>query len=709
MEFYTQNGLVRPLRTSEKTRQFAYDSLNRRYGLNTLEVMNVQMDDVEGFGEMSKLEQYNAVIKKIVDCAPIRICENELISGAATLGTAIYHTVPATYNGNTMWSSMSHLTADFETVLKRGINGIKADVLESLKKHKGTPNEEFLNSCLFCIEQFDRWRGRYLDALKDKPEYKANYENLLKVPFEPAENFYQAIQSMWFCFAFNRLCGNWPAFGRIDVLLGDYLKNDLASGALTLDEAREIFSHFFIKGCEWIHGKDVGGGDAQHYQNIILAGIDPDGNDVTNEVTYLVLDIIEEFGISDFPTTVRISKNTDEALLKRVAEVMRYGGGILAVYNEDIVIPALVNEGYDLKEARKFANDGCWEVQVPGKTFFMYSPFDVLYMLQKKTLRMYDGTPEFADFDELYDAFLKDLYNEVKYLFDDRETNFKYTSVPGGDWRWNELPPCTLISLFIQGCVENGRSYLECGPVYNVVSPHMGGFADAANSLFAIKKLVFDEKKVSFGEFMDILKNDWEGCEPLRQYTLNKYSYYGNGNSEADALAAKILSDFSDICRSFKGKSEYIFPAGVSTFGRQLGWSSRRLACPHGRKKGEVLAPNCSPTPNSSKEGATSVIKSYCAIDHTKLASGSALDLKLLPSSIAGEEGLDALVTLLRGFVELGGFFMQPDVVDASTLRDAQEHPENYLTLSVRASGWNARFVTLDRNWQNMVIGQMEH
>jgi formate C-acetyltransferase len=229
------------------------------------------------------------------------------------------------------------------------------------------------------------------------------------------------------------------------------------------------------------------------------------------------------------------------------------------------------------------------------------------------------------------------------------------------------------------------------------------------NSLYAIKKLVFDEKKLSFPEFLHILKNNWEGNETVRQYVLNRYVYYGNDNDEVDEIAARLLSDFADICISFNGKCGYRFPAGVSTFGRQLEWSCMRLASPHGRKRGEVLAANTSPTPNTDREGATAIIRSYCKADLSKLASGAALDIKLLPSSVEGKDGIQAMIALLRGFVSLGGFFMQPDVVNAALLREAQAHAEDYQTLSVRVSGWNARFVTLDKEWQDMVIEQNEH
>ena len=207
---------------------------------------------------------------------------------------------------------------------------------------------------------------------------------------------------------------------------------------------------------------------------------------------------------------------------------------------------------------------------------------------------------------------------------------------------------------------------------------------------------------------MRVLSENWENCEALRQYALNKYEYYGNDNDEADEICRRFLSDFADICDSLNGRSGYIFPGGVSTFGRQLEWSPQRLACASGRKRGEILAANASPTPGTDRQGATALIRSYCKNELHKLPVGAALDIRLLPSCTKGDEGLEALVSLLRGFVNLGGFFMQPDVADAEILKAAQDKPEDYQNLSVRVSGWNARFVTLNKEWQDMVIQQNE-
>lgn len=703
MKFYTANGLERPVRFSDSTRFFAYESLNHKYGLDTRKTDSVILDDIENFDKLTELERYDAAIAKIASDAPIRICDGEKISGAATLGRAIDHTVPASYKGNYICSSVSHLTVDFETVLKHGIIYLREQAQNSLKKYKGKKQEAFIKSCLNCIESFEIWHKRYLEALKDLPEYEDNYRNLKRVPMLPATDFYEAVQSIWFTFAFIRLCGNWPGIGRIDLLLGDYLEADLESGKLTLDEAREILAHFFIKGCEWICGGDYGTGDAQHYQNILLCGVDKNGIEVTNTVTYLVLDILEELGISDFPTSVRLNKNTDEKLLRRVAEVMRYGGGILAVYDEELIINSLVEYGYPLKEARSFANDGCWEIQIPGATCFSYMPFDSLSVLQKQTLKSYDSAVDFPDFESLYKQYIIDLNNEVLRVC---KPHLQAFSEDGKAWKPNT--PCTVVSLFEKGCIENGLSYFEGGPKYNVRSPHIGGLADTVNSLYAIKKAVYDEKKLTLAEFLKILKNNWEGEETLRQYMLNHYTYFGSDNDEVDKLAARLLDDFADCCAALDGKCGYRFPAGVSTFGRQLEWAPYRLAASHGRKSGEVLAANCSPTPGTDVNGATAIIRSYCKCNLKRMVTGAALDIKLVPSNVSGEDGLQALISLMRGFVALGGCFMQPDIIDASVLKDAQKHPENYRTLSVRVSGWNARFVTLNKEWQDMVILQNE-
>ncbi|MBE6578708.1 MAG: hypothetical protein E7651_02745 [Ruminococcaceae bacterium] len=702
MEFYSAFG-KRPVRLSDATRKFAYDSLHCRYGKETAATPTVSLDHVENFAALTEPEKYDLAIREICLHAPLRICEGEKLSGSATLGEAIRHHVPASFEGKTVFYAVSHLTTDFETVVRRGIGGIREDVLASLERHRGTDREPFLQSCLSCLDSFALWHGRYLEALREAG-YEENYQVLSKVPFGVPATFREALQSIWFAFAFQRLCGNWPGIGRIDWLLGDFLDRDLAEGRLTMEEARELLAHFFIKGCEWICGGNYGSGDAQHYQNLVIGGRDGEGKDITNHVTYLVLDVIEELGIGDFPTTLRLHKGTPQKLLRRMAEVIRYGGGVLAVYNEELIYQSLLAYGYPKEEVWKFANDGCWEVQIPGKTNFGYDPFDGLQVLQQKTLQ---PGADFATYEALYQAYLADLESAVAGIVERH-----CYETPGKDdlgrWRWCDWTPSTVISLFEGGCISAGLPYFRGGAVYNIRSPHFGGFGDTVNSLYAIRKLVYEERKCTLPQLLSVLAKDWEGEEVLRRYVQSRYTYFGNDNDECDTIAVSLAKEFAAICRRQEGRCGYGTPPGISTFGRQLEWAPRRTATPYGRKAGEVLAGNCSPTPGTDKEGATAVIRSYCKIDLREMTTGAALDLKLLPSAVKGEDGLFAIMALMQGFVTLGGFFLQLDVADGAILREAQAHPEAYDTLSVRVSGWNARFVTLDRGWQDMIIAQTE-
>lgn len=702
MEFYTSSKNKRPIRLSEKTRQFAYDSLNHKYGLDTDKTPNVDLNYIKDYTKLSPLERYNIAIYEIVKNAPIRICDGELISGAATLSDAKNHELPAMHMDiqRDYFTGLSHLTTDFFEVLEIGMDGIRNKAMKSLVTHTDPKKKDFVKSCLHCIDCMEIWHKRYLNELSKHPDCNHVAENLKRVPFKPARNFYEAVQSVWFCFAFMRLTGIWPGIGRIDVLLGKYLENDLKSGALTLDDAREILAHFFIKGCEWIDGSSTVSGDAQHYQNIVLSGIDENGNDVTNEVTMLVLDIVEETGISDFPITVRINKNTDKRFIERVAEVIRFGGGIVAVYNEDLILESLEQMGYPKNEAVKFANDGCWEIQIPGKTHFNYIPFDALKLLQKETLKNYENAVSFKTFDEMLCKYQEDLKNYVKVIFDCEvlsrlekdKINFKPQS------------PCSVVALFEHSCIENGLPYREGGTDYTVISPHIGGLPDVVNSLYAIKKAVFDDKLISFERFMEVLKNNWENEEKLRRWILNSYTYFGNDSDEVDEIAVKILNSFSDSCMEFDKKTPIRFVSGVSTFGRQIEWAPARFAAPFGRKKGEILSGNMSPTPGTDCSGAGAVIKSYCKADLRKQYTGAALDIGFSPSYTDSENAVSALCGLIKGFVRLGGSFMQIDTVNAEVLKEAQKNPENFQSLSVRVSGWNARFVTMSKQWQDMII-----
>lgn len=689
-------------RLDEKTHALARRGLTGEFGREMV-YAEVRLEDHVPTDGLSDEMRYAMAVRLIAETAPLRVLPHELIIGSATYREAPYHKVPI-YGG----SSTSHLTLGFERVLTSGYSGLRAQIEERLsRKDLDDRGIDLLNSMLVCLDAAKIWHGRHVDlvrarARESSDEQQRHYERLLeniaRVPENPPETFYEAVQALWFMYAFQRLCGNWPGIGRIDQMLGGYLRRDLEQKRMTLDEAREILAHFWIKGTEWIDARtydDIGAsGDAQHYQNIVLSGVDAEGHEVTNEVTYLVLDIVEELHISDFPVAVRLNGESPDRLLRRIAEVQRLGGGIVSIYSEEVVIKGLVKLGIPLEEARCFANDGCWEVLIPGKTAFGYRPFDLVEILQQ-SLGMHDATapaPEYADFDHLYQCFLDRLSETLNRIHQDI------------DQAYSDGGPTTLISLFIEDCIEKGRGYYDRGARYNFLAPHAGGMADVAGSLLVIKEMVFEENRLSLRRLIDALRADWAGYESLQTQIRRRFEFYGNDSDKADDMMGRIFKDYTDLVWEVPQRNGVFRPAGISTFGREIPWREHRKATAHGFRADDILATNFSPTPGTDRHGPTAVIQSYCKMDFERLPNGGTLELKIHPSCFQGENGLASLVALLRSFVTLGGFYLNIDVVDSAVLLDAQQHPDKYPNLAVRVAGWCARFNTLNKTWQDMII-----
>jgi pyruvate-formate lyase len=695
-------------RLSPVTHQLATRAKAGEWG-RALVDLPLHVESIPGWELMSQEMRYAHGIRLIADNAPLRITPGELLVGAATLYGATLHRLPLRFQNEFAFYSVSHLTCGFDHVMQVGYDGLRAQVQARLAKgdldEKG---QDLLSAMLICLDAADAWHARYLGELDqlianstgaDRAAYEALRDNMVAVPAAPPSTFREAVQSFWTMFCFHHLCGTWCGLGRIDAILGPFLAQDLAAGRITLDEARELIAHFWIKGAEWAGCHDGSGasGDAQFYQNIVLAGVDADGREITNDVTYLVLDVIEELRISDFPIAVRLSPDSPARLVRRVAEVQRQGGGIVAVYNEPVIIRSLIAMGYSEREARRFTNDGCWEPQVPGETCFIYEPIDLLGMLQEVLGVIGEGAPAvFESFDALYAAF-KARVDAYIANFHTRADGY----AAGG-------PPSAWVSLFVKDCIEKGRGYYERGARYNTYAPHAGGVADVANSLLAIKKLVYEEGRIGLPELVACLRADWCGHEDLRQYALHHILYYGNDDAEADAMAAQVLDDFLAAVETFRERNGVLRPAGVSTFGREIGWRHDRGATAFGRHVGDILATNLSPSPGTDRDGPTAVIDSYCKMPHTRLPSGTSLEIKLLPESVQGEAGLQAVEGLLRGFICLGGSYLAIDAIDSALLREAQIHPEDHTNLSVRVSGWAARFVILGRDWQEMIINRTQ-
>ena len=650
--------------------------------------------------DLSAHRNYAANIRMIAEKAPLRLASDERLFGSAPFIEAPRHKTPGHW-----FEGTSHTTAGFDRVLKRGLKGLEEDIGKSMETSHTDDELDFLQACLECIDAMRIWLERYRVELQKQLQARPNpfFERMLRalktIPENAPTDFFEAVQSLQCFYVFLRLCGVWSGLGRLDQILWPYLEKDLADGITTLDDARETLAHFWIKGTEW-KGLFIGSGDAQHYQNVILGGIDKDGNDVINPVTHLILDIVEELHISDFPIGFRCNERTSHDMLRRIARIQRQGGGIVSIYNEPLVIEGLTNYGFDEREARGFTNDGCWEVIFPGKTAFGYTPFDTLYILQDALGQHEEqSTLNFKDFESLYKAFLDKLQLFVDNL---------HSSVAGSsleDCRTSRHP-ATLLSLFYEDCIRRGKGYTNRGTKYTIKAIHAGGLPDVANALYAYKKLVFTDKTFTFRQMQDFLKADWKGFENERQFIRKTLSFYGNGNPEADAMLKRVTEDYANIAGRQHEINGVLRPVGISTFGRELGFAPKRLATAAGTKAHQVLAANLSPAPGTDRQGPLAVVEAYCSVDFTKTPNGCPLDMRLNPQSLQGEQGLDIIVGILKAFLKLGGFYLQLDCVSPEMLLDAQKHPENYQNLSVRISGWSARFVTLDKQWQDMVIAR---
>ncbi|MDR1154427.1 MAG: hypothetical protein LBL04_06925 [Bacteroidales bacterium] len=687
----------RPQRLSVTTHQLAQRGLSGEFGRSLVKADWSFPEEQDA--SLSPSQKYALAAMSVAQNAPLRILPGELVVGSATLLESANHVTPLLNI-----SSTSHTTIGFEKVLKTGYSGLRAEINERLSRgNLDGHGTDLLQSMLKTLEAAAVWQNRNIQLLEKQmenapAEEQASCQRLIdtlkRVPENAPGNFREAVQSLWSMYAFQRLMGNWSGIGRMDQMLYPYLKKDLKENRITLDEARELIAHFWVKGTEWI-GVSGPTGDAQFYQNIILGGTDRNGNEVTNDVTYLVLDVIEELHISDYPVAVRLGKHTPEKLFRRVAEVQRFGGGIVSVYNEDVVIDGLVKFGYPEAEAREFTNDGCWEAIIPGKTAFIYWPFDMMQsFFRALNLDREQETPlEYDGFESLYRAFVSELDREIANMQHVLDTRY---SDPD-----NTAP---LISMFVEGCIEKGKGYNERGPKYSVNGIHAGGVTDVANSLLVLKRLVFEEQCIGLNDFVKILRNNWDTNEGMRRLVQNRFAFYGNDDRESDAMMCRVYDDYTALMAKVKERNGVLRPCGISTFGREVDWRMMRRANPAGGKIGDILATNCSPSPGTDKKGPTAVLNSYCKMDFTKCCNGATVELKILPESVKGENGIRALVALAKTFREKKGFYMHIDIVDSATLVDAQMHPEKYPNLPVRVAGWSARFTTLCKEWQDMII-----
>jgi formate C-acetyltransferase len=634
---------------------------------------------------------------------------------------------------NEFRNGVGHCSPDYQMVVELGLAGIRDKIGGALAKldpttPEGTEKRKFLLAAAIACEGMIRFAERYGELARQMARKEGDAERrreLLgiaevcgRISAGPPRSFREALQTIWFVHLGVMLDdgGVAHALGRLDQVLLPLLREDLERGDLTRDGALELVECLFLKASETVDLMDgiatIGIGGNTSFIEITIGGVDRQGRDATNELSFLFLDAVAEMKTIQPNCAARLHSQTPEEFRRRVAEVMAGGSVSLQVVNDEVIVDAYTAREVSLEDARDYAIIGCVEPTPSGLT---YASTDAFFFNTALCLEMVlgggkslmlgrsgaeTGDPRsFETFGELMAAYRCQVAHFIRQLA------VCFQAIGRAH---RELLPCPFQSAVIRDCVDSGLDVKRGGARYNFTGGNAVGTAIVADSLMAIKKFVFDEKKISMDEMIDILRNDFEGREDTRLMFLNRAPKYGNDEDEVDEIARELIDIFSGELDRYPNPRGGSFTTSVYSVTTHVALGSLTAATPDGRKRSAPLSVGISPAHGRDRKGPTLSMKSAAKIDYRKVVNGSAFNLKFHPSALRGAEGVESFSDLVRTYFRLGGQQLQVDVVDAETLRAAQERPEEYQDLLVRVAGYSARFVDLSAAMQEEFIARTE-
>jgi pyruvate-formate lyase len=559
---------------------------------------------------------------------------------------------------------------------------------------------------------------------KRKAELEKMADSLYWISENPARTFWEAAQAALLydllmyhdgCMAFS--------IGRFDQFTYKQFKNDIENGTLTLDEAQEIVDAFFLK-----INSFYGGGTqylvhmigANTYHHTTIGGVDKNGGDATNPLSYMVLESIARLKLHDPTISLRIDKNTPRDIWELAIETSKIVGGLPLFQNDDVIIRGLVREnGFTLEDARDYAIMGCQEIMGPGNEYPCANgntaPYSSLHYGTVFSMAINDGKNplngeqcsvhtgflyEMESIEEVREAMKKLVFYLIKLQVSvDNYTEYLH-QIHGTE---------NLISLSMEGCMENGADCTWGGCKYNSYGGTATGLATIADCLTTIKYMCFDKKLVTTRELYDAVMANWEGCEPLRQKILSEVPHYGNGDPYADMEMKWICDTYYDACKQCYSMRTTNYKAGLYGASDHVTQGYTTWATPDGRRTGEPIADASSPAQGRDLNGPTAVFASSVCFDHSKFMDGLAVNLKIHPTTLSGRDGIEKLRDMTLTYFESGGMEVQYNVVSADVLRAAQKDPDEYKDLIVRIAGYSAYFVELSLDCQNDLISRHDH
>jgi formate C-acetyltransferase len=617
----------------------------------------------------------------------------------------------AEVGGRSFTTHADHLAPDYPTLLAEGLGGLLARAQAALDRHP-VERGAFLSATVEAVRGLQAHLLRWAEETARAARLGRPYAELLSAQSvmlrslvtEPPSSLWGALQLLLLTHCALQLDGRYAmALGRLDQTLLPYYQADLAAGRLSQDDAQALVDHLFAK---LAHEGDI--------QNVCVGGVDAHGRDATNALSYCCVAAVRRLRQPGANLTARVHPGTPDDFLRLCAECIRTGVGFPALYNDEVQIPALLEQGYPLADARDYCFVGCIETFIPGRQApWADSRFNLLRCVDLALrggvdaltgLRLGPATGVPGSWEELWSAFLARMRSGIAAHVEELNRLKREA-----DDRGEELAS-PLLSALVRDCLDRGRDLCDGGARYPGNHGIAGmGIGSTADALAALKRLVFEDKRVSLDELLRWLDAEFQGFERERQLLLSGAPKYGNDDPEVDSLA-------SEVCRAF---GEEVLRHRTPSGGRYWGLLAANVqnvsagkevgATPDGRRAREPLSDAASPTFGRDLRGPTAVLQSVASLDYRLVPGGNVVNLKLHPTCLAGREGIDAFVSLLRAYFSLGGVQLQVNAAGRALLEAAMADPASHQGLVVRVSGFSAFFTRLDPDVQKDILARTEH
>lgn len=627
-----------------------------------------------------------------------------------------------------------HTVADGK-MYKKGFLDFKKDIETAISKLDYINDKEAynkknqLNAMSICCDAIITYGKRYASYARELAENETNEtrksellqiaENCEVVPAHAPKTFHQAIQMYWFVhIGVTTELNIWDAFspGRLDQHLNPFYEKEISEGSLTPENAKELLECLWVKFNNQPAPPKVGitlkeSGTYTDFANLNTGGVTSDGHDGINEVSYLILDTMDEMKLLQPSSNVQISKKTPHRFVKRACEISRKGWGQPAFYNTDAIIQELLNAGKSIEDAREGGTSGCVETGAYGKEAYILTGYMNLPKILEITLNNgYDKiaqkqlgiktglAKDFKSYDELFDAFKKQLHHfvDIKIRGNNVIENI-----------YAKHMPAPFLSIVVSDCIKNGKDYNAGGARYNTNYIQGVGIGTITDCLSSIKYNVFDKKKFDMNELMNALDANFEGYEQIKNIVTNKTPKYGNDDDYADELMLDAFNAFYEEVTDRKNMKGGYYRINMLPTTCHVHFGSVMGASPNGRLAHKPLSEGISPAKGADRNGPTAVIKSASKMDHLR-TGGTLLNQKFTPSVVAGDEGLENMAAFVKSYFTMDGHHIQFNVIDKQTLIDAQNNPDEYKDLIVRVAGYSDHFHNLSKALQDEIIERTE-